>query len=96
MKRVVLIILLAFSVKSYSESGQKMSNPCPLGTHPVYVNDCDGFRFHRPALNCERGFWFCSYGCSGWHWECWPDNLSKATLDGKNMAKTWAQLVGGG
>lgn len=97
MKKFFFAVALLLSLTSFSQTVAKI-DPCPPGHHLVLVNSCDGFRFHRPVLNCERGFWFCSYGCTGWHWECWPNppfgSQYKASLDSStNVAKVWAQLI---
>lgn len=85
---------MILTVSAFAQTTQKFADGCPPGTHPVYINECDGFNFHRPVTNCKTGFWFCSYGCTGWHWECVPNTTFKATIDQKNVAKVWAQLSG--
>lgn len=93
-----LLITLTFNILTITLFSQNFPTSCPPGTHPVLVNSCDGFRFHRPVLNCEHGFWFCSYGCTGWHIECVDDGVSLQSttqsaimIDGQ--ARVWGQIV---
>lgn len=97
MKKFLITLVACFFVLiSFS---QNVVPECPPGTHPVFVNNCGAFRFHRPINNCESGFWFCSVGgCSGWHIECWANtpNLQGsnpvATIT-KGQASIWGQIV---
>lgn len=90
----VLFVCLTFYFSSNAQSSNIIPE-CPFGHHPVLVNTCDGFRFKRPIHDCERGFWFCSYGCTGWHIECWPNMpaAQKAGLNEKGGAMVWAELT---
>lgn len=95
-----LLITLASCLLVLTSFSQNLINPeCPAGTHPVFVNNCGQFRFHRPVLECLHGFWFCfDGGCSGWHMECWPNqgNLQEtkpvATIN-NGQANIWGQIV---
>ena len=98
MKKLLITFLSCFLVL-ISFSQNLVAPECPAGTHPVFVNNCGQFRFHRPVLNCEHGFWLCNEGgCSGWHIECWPNwpSLQEAnpvaTIN-NGQANIWAQIV---
>jgi len=49
----------------------------------------DGFNFHRPKFDCEKGFWFCFLGSTGWYIDCVP-NVPVAYLKG-TTAFVWAR-----
>lgn len=95
MKTLILIFICSTCYFYTSAQNINIVPECPFGQHPVLVNSCDGFRFKRPIYDCEHGFWFCSYGCTGWHIECWPNGPAsmKATLSEKNKAITWVELT---
>ena len=97
MKKLLITFTSCFLVLiSFS---QDVGPTCPVGTHPVFVNNCGPFHFHRPILNCESGFWFCfEGGCSGWHIECWPNQgslqeTSPVATISNGKANIWGQIV---
>ncbi len=97
MKKLLIIFTSCFlSLVAFS---QNLMPECPTGTHPVFVNNCGPFRFHRPIYNCESGFWFCHEGgCSGWHLECWTNQpyfqASNPVANISNgQAMIWGRIV---
>ena len=100
MKKIsITIVGCLFTLITFSQD--LISPECPEGTHPVFVNNCGALHFHRPILDCQRGFWICfENGCSGWHIECWPygSSLQGASQEAKiidGKANIWGQIIKG-
>lgn len=71
---------------------KRLQTDCPEGQSAVLEYSFDEFRFHRPAKDCESGFWFCTKGGSGWHIECRPNAGLTASIVG-TTANVWAKEV---
>lgn len=85
------------SVNINSEStSARLSEGCPEGTHAVWSYSFDEFHFHRPKYNCDRGFWFCTKGGSGWTVECVPNgSTAPVSTISEGKARVWAKEVDG-
>ena len=76
----LLLLFVSFFIFSCENEEQTLLNEnlvvqkafggdCPPGTYLTSVYEFSEFRFHRPKMGCESGFWFCTTD-GGWTKMC--------------------------
>jgi hypothetical protein len=63
MKTLKIFFVMLLAMNAIASKAQESKGipdvGCPPGQHPIISIVIDGFNFHRPKYNCERGFSIC-------------------------------------